>query len=464
MPAILIVDDERDLLSLLDFNLRQAGFETLLAASGQEALQQLRRRVPDLVLLDVMLPDVSGTEICRGLKSDPRTKHVPVMMLTAKGEEVDKVVGFELGADDYVTKPFSVRELVLRVRAVLRRGSGAGASTGAAIEPVGPLRVDVEAHRAYVQDEEVVLTPLEFRLLVTFMSRVGRVLPLAEKVNAHVTGFLSGIYLLPDQLRGTYIGPGHGAGRASISFGGTDAEVTTRIADLNAAVAAGHEIGTHFNGHFCTGNEPSGAVWTARDWTSELDQFFDIVRDATARGLRVPETSIKGGRTPCLEGRPEAFLPAMSARAMTYDTSLTTEGIAWPEMRDGMWEFWVPVVRVPALSGKKVIMQDYNLWYALNGAKEEPDRDAELTAATLDTYRAAYQAAYNTNRAPLTVGNHFNDWSGGAFSQATEQFMNEVCVRANTVCATYTEVLTWMKLQDPAVLDPFLRKPHAQVS
>lgn len=291
-----------------------------------------------------------------------------------------------------------------------------------------------------------------------------RVLPLADKVNAHVTGFLSGIYLLPDALRGTYTGPGHGAGRASISFGGTDAEVNTRIADLNAAVAAGHEIGTHFNGHFCAGNEPSGAVWSASDWTSELDQFFDIVRDATVRGLRIPETEIKGGRIPCLEGNPDAFLPAMKARDMTYDTSLTTEGVAWPEQKDGVWEFWVPVVKVPALDGKKVTMQDYNLWYAMNGAKDEPHRDAEFTAATLDTYRAAYQAAYNTNRAPLTIGNHFNDWSGGAFSRATEQFMNEVCVRANTVCATYTEVLEWMKLQDPAVLDTFRKKPHAQVS
>ncbi len=176
MPAILIVDDERDLLSVLDFNLRQAGFETLIAPTGQEALQHLRRRVPDLVLLDLMLPDVSGTEVCRAVKSDPRTKHVPVMMLTAKGEEVDKVVGFELGADDYVTKPFSVRELVLRVRAVLRRAGGTGqASSERAPDAVGPIRVDVEAHRAYVGDEEVVLTPLEFRLLVTFMSRAGRV-------------------------------------------------------------------------------------------------------------------------------------------------------------------------------------------------------------------------------------------------------------------------------------------------
>ena len=173
MPAILIVDDERDLLSLLDFNLRQAGYETMLAASGAEALAQLRRRVPDLVLLDLMLPDVSGTEVCRSVKAEARTRHVPVMMLTAKGEEVDKVVGFELGADDYVTKPFSVRELVLRVKAVLRR-AGAGAADRPP-ESGGAIRVDVEAHRAYVGGAEGILTPLEFRLLVTLMSRVGRV-------------------------------------------------------------------------------------------------------------------------------------------------------------------------------------------------------------------------------------------------------------------------------------------------
>jgi len=187
VPAILIVDDERDLLAVLEFNLKQAGFETLLAASGAEALAQLRRRVPDLVLLDLMLPDLSGTEVCRAVKSDPRTRHVPVMMLTAKGEEVDKVVGFELGAEDYVTKPFSVRELVLRVKALLRRAApGAGAAAGTAAgstpasavrdpEPVGSIRVDLAAHRAYVAGEEVVLTPLEFRLLVTFMTRLGRV-------------------------------------------------------------------------------------------------------------------------------------------------------------------------------------------------------------------------------------------------------------------------------------------------
>ena len=173
MPAILIVDDERDLLSLLEFNLGQAGFETILAATGEAALAELRRRVPDLVLLDLMLPDVSGTDVFRAIKADPRTRNVPVVMLTAKGDEVDKVVGFELGADDYVTKPFSVRELVLRLRAVLRRTAPATAEQPP--EAVGPIQVDLGAHRAYVEGGEVALTPLEFRLLTTLMSRAGRV-------------------------------------------------------------------------------------------------------------------------------------------------------------------------------------------------------------------------------------------------------------------------------------------------
>ncbi len=175
MTSVLLVDDERDLLSVLDFNLRAAGFETALATTGEQALAHLRRRVPDLVLLDLMLPDLPGTEVCRRIKADPRTKHVPVLMLTAKGDEVDRVVGFEVGADDYVTKPFSVRELVLRVKAVLRR-SGAGArGLERPPEQVGPIRVDVDAHRAYADGVEITLTPLEFRLLTTLMARLGRV-------------------------------------------------------------------------------------------------------------------------------------------------------------------------------------------------------------------------------------------------------------------------------------------------
>jgi two-component system phosphate regulon response regulator PhoB len=173
-PAhVLIVDDERDLVRVVEFNLQQAGYETTAAYTGEEALQKVRHRVPDLVVLDLMLPDISGTEVCRQIKASPRSRQVPVLMLTARTDEVDRVVGFEVGADDFVTKPFSVRELVLRIRAILRRGAGPQADD--VREEVGPIRVDPEAHRAYVEGEEVALTALEFKLLTTFMSRLGRV-------------------------------------------------------------------------------------------------------------------------------------------------------------------------------------------------------------------------------------------------------------------------------------------------
>ncbi|MEW5739662.1 MAG: response regulator [Myxococcota bacterium] len=172
MAYVLIVDDEADLASLVDFNLKQAGLETAIASSGERALALARARVPDVVLLDLMLPDISGKEVCRRLRADPRTKDVPIVMLTARGEEVDRVEGFEVGADDYVTKPFSPRELVLRLKARLRRG--APTATGEKLR-LGPLELDLGAHRAFIGGGEVELTALEFRLLNHLMSRAGRV-------------------------------------------------------------------------------------------------------------------------------------------------------------------------------------------------------------------------------------------------------------------------------------------------
>ncbi len=171
---ILIVDDEPDLIRLLEYSLQQAGFETATAADGESALAKARRRVPDLIVLDLMLPDLPGTEVCRQLRADKRTQAVPVIMLTARGDEVDRVVGFELGADDFVTKPFSVREVVLRIRAILRRGAGSDASGDPRLG-VGPLRIEPDAHRAFVDGAEIALTALEFKLLGTLLSRVGRV-------------------------------------------------------------------------------------------------------------------------------------------------------------------------------------------------------------------------------------------------------------------------------------------------
>jgi two-component system phosphate regulon response regulator PhoB len=175
VPNVLVVDDERDLVSLLDFNLRQAGYETTLAYGGEEALSAARARPPHLVLLDLMLPDIYGTEVCRQLKADPRTRSVPVVMLTARGSEVDRVVGFELGADDYVVKPFSIRELILRVGAVLRRAGALSSQGHVPATDIGAIRVDPDAHKAWARGNPLVLTPVEFRLLSTLVSRAGRV-------------------------------------------------------------------------------------------------------------------------------------------------------------------------------------------------------------------------------------------------------------------------------------------------
>src|SRR5690348_3931064 len=172
-PRILIVEDEKDIVQVLEFALRQAGFEPVAARDAGDAFARIREKTPDAVLLDLMLPGLPGTEICRQLKSNPRTAAVPVIMLTARGDELDRVVGFEVGADDYVTKPFSVRELMLRVRAILRRLTGP-VEESARIQN-GELELDASSHRVWVRGEEVRLTALEFRLLSTMLSRAGRV-------------------------------------------------------------------------------------------------------------------------------------------------------------------------------------------------------------------------------------------------------------------------------------------------
>jgi two-component system phosphate regulon response regulator PhoB len=173
MARILIVEDEVDIRDVVAFNLRQAGHTVLVASRGREALDKLGES-PALVVLDLMLPDMSGFAVCKAIKHDPRTERLPVLILTARGEEIDRVVGFEVGADDYIVKPFSMRELLLRVDAILRRSAGAAQKTHGVIE-IGELKIDVEAHRVWASGEEVELTALEFRLLMTFYERRERV-------------------------------------------------------------------------------------------------------------------------------------------------------------------------------------------------------------------------------------------------------------------------------------------------
>ncbi|HEY0838544.1 MAG TPA: response regulator transcription factor [Vulgatibacter sp.] len=175
MARILIVEDEADLRDMVGYNLRAAGHEVREAETVGDALAEIQRSRPDLVLLDLMLPDRPGTELCRKLKADPETESIRVVMLTARSEEIDRVVGFELGADDYVAKPFSVRELVLRVNAVLRRGAPAAESAEEPPLTIGRLGIDRPRHRVTVDGVEAPLTALEFKLLWTLASRRGRV-------------------------------------------------------------------------------------------------------------------------------------------------------------------------------------------------------------------------------------------------------------------------------------------------
>lgn len=174
--TILLVEDELDLVRTLEYTLQREGYVVRSATSGKAAVDLLSGNfAPDLVLLDLMLPDMSGTEICRRIRSHERTRQVPVIILTARTEEIDRVVGFEVGADDYVTKPFSVRELVLRIRAILRRAHTDPADAATPVQVFGRLRLDSEAHRVWVEEQEVHLTALEFRLMTTFLGRRGRV-------------------------------------------------------------------------------------------------------------------------------------------------------------------------------------------------------------------------------------------------------------------------------------------------
>ena len=170
---VLVADDESDVLNLVCNNLKSAGFTPLQAEDGPSALEQAKAQLPALIVLDLMLPGMSGLEVCKALKAEPTTKNIPILMLTAKAEEVDRILGFELGADDYMTKPFSPRELVLRVQSVLRRATSQPEK--AEVLKLGDILVDRTRHAVSVRGKELDLTATEFKLLSTLIERRGRV-------------------------------------------------------------------------------------------------------------------------------------------------------------------------------------------------------------------------------------------------------------------------------------------------
>jgi two-component system phosphate regulon response regulator PhoB len=171
-PRILIIEDERALTEVLTYNFQREGYDTIVAHDGQEGLRKAQTQLPDFIILDIMLPTLNGLEVCRDLRAGERTRHIPIVMLTAKAEETDQVVGFSMGADDYVTKPFSVKVLLQRLKALQRRLEGPVDATDV-VEHMG-VRIDRVRHKAWVEAKELDLTPTEFRLLECMLRQPGR--------------------------------------------------------------------------------------------------------------------------------------------------------------------------------------------------------------------------------------------------------------------------------------------------
>ena len=186
---ILVIEDEPDIRKNLEYNLSREGFTVTCSSSLSQAESILNSNTFSLILLDLMLPDGSGLDLCKKIKSDPKTETIPIIILTAKDDEVDKVVGFELGADDYVTKPFSVRELILRVKAILKRGSEKKEILEV-VRKFGDLRLDIDSHEVHVDNVEINLTALEFKLLRQLVDTRGRVQS-REQLLSEVWGYSS---------------------------------------------------------------------------------------------------------------------------------------------------------------------------------------------------------------------------------------------------------------------------------
>jgi DNA-binding response OmpR family regulator len=174
MSRILVAEDDPDIANLLMHYLQRAGFEADMVSSGRDVVPRVRKAPPDLLLLDLMLPEVDGLQVCRAVRGDPQTASIPIIMVTAKGEESDRIVGLELGADDYITKPFSPNEVIARIKALLRRAQRTGPADGRLT--YGPLSVDVDRHLVRIDAREVKLTAKEFLLLQYLMQHRGRVL------------------------------------------------------------------------------------------------------------------------------------------------------------------------------------------------------------------------------------------------------------------------------------------------
>ena len=174
MKRVLVVEDEPDAAELIEFHLKETGYKVTIAEDGNQALKKVHKLMPDLVILDLMIPEVAGADVCKFIRKDPSTQSIPIIMCTAKTGEIDKILGLELGADDYVTKPFSPRELILRVKNLIKRSESSNIKTVERLV-IGEIVIDKNSHQVKVRDEDIELTATEFKLLILLTERMGRV-------------------------------------------------------------------------------------------------------------------------------------------------------------------------------------------------------------------------------------------------------------------------------------------------
>ncbi|ARP70033.1 hypothetical protein LK07_09825 [Streptomyces pluripotens] len=280
---------------------------------------------------------------------------------------------------------------------------------------------------------------------------------MAEQYNAHMTFFLTGIYLLPKSKKSQYHGPQHSPGDAAIDYA-TDEHIRATLGELRKAYNDGNEIGTHFNGHFC--GPKGGGDWSVKEWKSEIDQFYDFVEHwKTNTGYKdIPalpfdfRKEVIGGRAPCLEGQPN-LLKAIKNYGWRYDASSPGDFQIWPRKKSGIWDF--PLEMLPYENGKfQGLSMDFNFLYNQSDGEThgDPSKYAEWEQTTVNSYMAGFNRVYYGSRAPLFIGNHFEDWNGGIYMKAIDQIIKNVCTKKGVKCVSFRELTNWLDAQKPATL------------
>ncbi|MHB9862136.1 polysaccharide deacetylase family protein [Streptomyces sp. YIM S03343] len=279
---------------------------------------------------------------------------------------------------------------------------------------------------------------------------------LAKEYNAHMTFFLTGIYLLPKSKKALYQGPMHSAGDAAIDYA-TDEHIRTTLEQLREAYNDGNEIGTHFNGHFCEAK--GGGEWSVDQWKSEIDQFYEFVEKwKTNTGFTdIPalpfdfKKEVTGGRAPCLEGQPN-LLKAIKSYGWRYDASSPGDFQIWPTKKNGIWDF--PLQMLPFSSKHQALSMDFNFLYNQNNGETDgdPSKYAEWEQQTVDSYMNGFNRVYYGSRAPLFIGNHFENWNGGIYMKAVDQVVKNVCTKKGVKCVSFKELADWMDVQKPQTL------------